>query len=148
MLLDPVWHGRFGPLARRTLGIELQKKLRDCMIELMNKDGPVNEHDIRTVFGDLTLFGEKVADRWINHPDFKKLLTKWNEDRQLIQQGRFEEFFIKRFQLDPERNPILDRFWRDAQRAIGSFLLVMDDYDFSYLFTEADIELLKRYFKI
>ena len=150
-LLDSVWHGRVGPLSRRTLGIELQKKLRDGMIELMNRPGSITELDIRTVFGELTFFGEKIADTWINNPDFKKLLSDWNEDRQLIQQGKFQEFFINRFtyQEGPlEKNPILDRFCVTAAQAISSFLLVMDDYDFSYLFTDADIELLKRYFKI
>lgn len=149
MLLDPVWHGRFDPLSRRPLGVELSKELRDGMIELMDKKtSEIREQDIRDVFGDLTLFGVKVADQWINHPKFNELLSEWNDDRQLIQQGRFEEFFIKRFELSPGRNPVLDRFWRDAQRTIGSFLLLKDDYDFSYLFSDADVELIKRYIKI
>ena len=114
----------------------------------MDRPGLITEHDIRTVFGDLTLFGTKVADRWINHPDFKELLSKWNEDRQLIQQGKFYEFLDNRFKLSDGNNPVLTKYWSHARDTINDFLLLMDDYDFSYLFTDADMDLIKRYFKI
>ena len=148
VLLDPVWHGRFNYISRTSKGIVLQERLRDSMIELMDKKTSITENDIRTVFGDLTIFGTKVSDMWINNPDFNTLLADWNDDRQLIQQGKFLQFLRKRFSLSDGSNPVLERYWFQAKETIDSFLLLMDDYDFSYLFTDADIDLLKRYFKI
>ena len=149
VLLDPVWHGRFNYISRTSKGIVIQERLRDGMIELMDKKtNLITENDIRTVFGDLTIFGTKVSDMWINNPDFKTLLAEWNYDRQLIQQGKFLEFLRNRFSFSDGSNPVLERYWFQAKETIDSFLLLMDDYDFSYLFTDADIDLLKRYFKI
>ena len=148
MIFDPVWHGRFNYISRTSKGIVLQERLRDGMIELMGKKTSITENDIRTVFGDLTIFGTKVSDMWINNIDFNTLLAEWNDDRQLIQQGKFLQFLRGRFSLSDGSNPVLERYWFQAKETIDSFLLLMDDYDFSYLFTDADTDLLKRYFKI
>ncbi len=77
-----------------------------------------------------------------------RLLADWNIDRQLIQEGKFIEFLSNRFSFNDGSNPVLRRFWSHTKETINSFLLLMDDYDFSYLFTDADTDLLKRYFKI
>ncbi|KKN11321.1 hypothetical protein LCGC14_1027710 [marine sediment metagenome] len=149
MLLDPIRHGRFNYLSGTSIGVDLQERLRDDMIELMTKKkSNIDEQDIRSAFGSLTIFNTRVSDMWINNPNFKTLLADWNYDRQLIQQGKFYEFLSTRFMLSDGSNPVLKRYWHHARETVNSFLLLMDDYDFSYLFTDADADLLKRYFKI
>ncbi len=149
VLYDPVWHGRFNILSRTSIGIELQRRMRDVVLDLMNRNtNLITEADIRDAFGDLTIFNTKVSDMWINHPNFKNLLANWNINRQLIKEGKYFGFFKADFTLRDGTNPFLKKYLPLAGQTISSFLLLMDDYDFSYLFTDADREFIKRYFKI
>ena len=149
VLYDPVWHGRFNSLSKTSVGIDLQRRMSDAVLELMNKNtNLITETDIRNAFGDLTIFNTKVSEMWINHPNFKTLLANWNINRQLIRKGKFFNFLNVDFTLSDGTNPIIKKYLPLAKQTIGSFLLLMDDYDFSYLFTDADREFIKRYFKI
>jgi len=157
MILDPVWHGRFNVLSRTRTGVNLQERLRDGMIELMTKKkSNIDEQDIRSAFGSLTIFNTRVSDMWINQPNFISLLADFNRRRQLIQQGKFMNFLNIDFSIWDNSgqfpsllgNPVMEKYLPQAKETISSFLLLMDDYDFSYLFTDADIDLIKRHFKI
>ncbi len=148
LILDPIWHGRFAPLAKTVTGINLQKQLRDSIFKLMSINRDVTETDIMAVFGDLTIFNKKVVDWWTQNPDFATLLKDWNENRKMIREGRIYQFFEKNFQLSNGDNPVIDRFWLHARETFNSFLLLKDDYDLSYIFTEKDKEFLVRYFTL
>lgn len=114
----------------------------------INRD--IDERDIRRVFGDLTIFNKKVANWWIDNPDFNNLLSSWNLDRTSIRTKKIDslESFLESFKLSNGDSPIIDRYWDYAKETIGAFLMLHNEYDLSYLFTDADKEFLIEHFRL
>lgn len=150
LIFDPMWHGRFNALSIIDLGISLQKELRDGVLELISINRDIDERDIRRVFGGLTIFNKKVADWWIGNPDFNNLLSSWNLDREFIrtQKISYLESFLESFKLSNGESPIIDRYWDYAKETISAFLMLYNEYDLSYLFTDADKDFLIEHFKL
>ena len=145
-----MWHSRFNTLSITGLRISLQKELRDGVLELMSINRDIDERDIRRVFGDLTIFNRKVADWWIGNLDFNNLLSSWNLDREFIrtQKISYLESFLESFKLSNGESPIIDRYWDYAKETISAFLMLYNEYDLSYLFTDADKDFLIEHFKL
>jgi hypothetical protein len=158
-ILDQAWHGHFGPVARTELGVQLSQQLSDKILELMSINRDVNRADIEKVFGGLELFGRKISDWWTSNPDFSTQLREWNADRELIRKRKIRQYLANRFTLKDmygndrldengaPMNPVLDMYDKLASEAFKAFFLLEDINDFSYLFTDKDKELLRRYFK-
>jgi len=60
-----------------SLVVELQIIL-EGIYKLMDKKGDVTKMDIKKVFGNLQIFGKKLADWWIESPNFINKLNTWN----------------------------------------------------------------------
>ena len=75
-------------------------------------------------------------------------MNSWNKDRDLIRKGKFYEFLSNKFRLSNGKNPVLEAFLEHAKDTLSATILLNEDYDLSYLFTESDMEFLKRYFKL
>lgn len=150
LIFDPMWHGRCKISSITDLGISLQKELRDGVLELMSINRDIDERDIRRVFGDLTIFNRKVADWWIGNPNFNSLVSSWNLDRESIRTKKIDhlESFLEGFRLSNGDSPIIDRYWDYAKKTISAFLMLHNEYDLSYLFTDADKDFLIKHFKI
>jgi len=148
-ILNQHWHGRFNSLARTPEGVRLQEQLREGIISLMELDKDnIDENDIRQVFGDLEIFGGKVSDWWIEDANYKYNIARFNRNRNLIKQGNIYEFIKQNFKLSDGSNPVLERFWDLAKKNIQLVSDLHEDFDFSYLFTQKDIEFIKRTFKL
>lgn len=162
ILFDPEWHSRFGSnkMSLTDKGVQLSNQLQDGVLELMAIDRDVTPADIDRVFGDLEILGRKMTDWWKNNEDFSKQLREWNDDRQLIREGKIREFLSKRFTLRDKDgnalldskgiplNPVLQMYDRIAKEKFNALFLLDGVEDLSDLLTVRDMELLKRYFKI
>jgi len=148
-ILNSQWHGRFNTLAQTSMGVQLQLQLRDAILSLMESDKKfIDENDIRQAFGDLEIFGKRVSDWWIKDDDYVKNIARFNQNRELIKQGNIFEFIDKNFELEDESNPVLERFWNAMKETMSGFLMLHDDFDFSYLFTQKDMEFIRKTFKL
>ena len=143
------WHSRFNILAKYSMGVQLQIQLRDAVLSLMDSEKKViDETDIKQAFGDLNIFGKKVSDFWIGHDDYRKNIAQFNRNRELIKQGKIYEFIKDNFEIPNKGNAILDKYWKPMIQTISGFLMLYDDFSFSYLFTQRDMEFIKQVFKL
>lgn len=148
-ILNYYWHTQFNILARTPQGIQLQEQLRDAVLSLMELEKKIiDENDIRQAFGDLEIFGKKVSDLWIGDKYYDYNIGQFNKNRELIKQGKIYEFIKENFKLPSEDNPVLERFWWMMKEVVRSGLLLYDDKDLSYLFSQKDIDFIKRMFKL
>jgi hypothetical protein len=151
MMLSPELHYAFNQLARTAEGVQVQELILEGINKLMNKKGDVTKKDIEGVFGNLEVFNKKVSDWWIQRPNFEDELETWNRGRELLRKGDIEGFlhFIFDYTKGGKTvNPLINRFLQYAQKTIGSFMLLEDFTEFSYLFSEKDQEFLRKYFFI
>ncbi len=151
IMLDNNWHRVFAPLALTAQGVRRQELVMEGIDKLMDKNGDVTPADIVKVFENLQIFGQKVSDWWLSQPDFVNKLNTWNKGREFIRNGDIEGFL--HFMFDYQKggktvNPFMDRFFMFAKKTIGSFLTLENFKEFSYLFTQKDMEFIKKYFFI
>ena len=147
ILTDNRNHNTLNRFAGTESGIREQQSLIDGMRELIEMEGPINADDIIRVFEGKMFGGKLISERWIqdNNLDFVGFLNEFNIRKQLLMAGDIEGL-IKRIS-----EPAYTRFYNKAMNIFESFLLIdgeIEQVRIERLFSQNDIEFIRRYFKI